>query len=277
MGFLARVEPLAALPDQRLFLAERGSELVGVLSVVPIHGRDGWLLQTLLRAADAPNGTAEALVDAAMREALARGLTFVTLGLAPLAGDVPPPLRLARRAGRRLYNFAGLHAFKAKLRPERWDPVYLSYPPETGATRAIVDVLAAFAQGGLLRYGLRALARGPAVVVTLLLALLVPWTALLVAADAETWFPHPAVKWAWVAFDLLLIVGLSLLEWRWRQWLARALAITIAVDAVVTTVEAIWWDAPRARGPADAALIAVAIAGPTLAAFVLWGATGRKT
>jgi phosphatidylglycerol lysyltransferase len=298
MGFLARVEPLAALPDQRLFLAEIrdeapteirdetateirdetavGRALVGVLSVVPIHGRDGWLLQNLLRAPGAPNGTAEALVDAAMREAQARGLTFLTLGLAPLAGDVPPPLRLARRAGRRLYNFAGLHAFKAKLRPARWDAMFLCYPSDGSATRAVVDVLSAFARGGLLRYGLRALARGPAIAVTILLALLVPWTAMLAAADAGRWFPRPWVKWAWVVFDLLLIVGLSLLERRWRQWLVRLLAIAIAADAAVTAIEALAWNVPRAHGVLDALLVAVAIAGPTLAAFVLWGAAGRE-
>ena len=88
LGFLARVDPLAFLPDRPLFVAEREGALVGILSVAPIHGREGWLLQNLLRAPDAPNGTAEALFDAAMREARRAGCTFVTLGLAPLAGRV---------------------------------------------------------------------------------------------------------------------------------------------------------------------------------------------
>ena len=64
LGFLARVDPLAFLPDRPLFVAEREGALVGILSVAPIHGREGWLLQNLLRAPDAPNGTAEALFDA---------------------------------------------------------------------------------------------------------------------------------------------------------------------------------------------------------------------
>src|SRR5262249_26982474 len=62
LGFLARVDPLAFLPDRPFFLAEREGSLVGVLSVAPIHGREGWLLQNLLRAPDAPNGTTEALI-----------------------------------------------------------------------------------------------------------------------------------------------------------------------------------------------------------------------
>src|SRR4029079_18617482 len=103
LGFLARVDPLAFLPDRPFFLAECAGRLVGILSVAPIHGREGWLLQNLLRAPDAPNGTAEALIDAAMRDASARGLSLVTLGLAPLAGRVAAPLRVDARAGRRLH------------------------------------------------------------------------------------------------------------------------------------------------------------------------------
>jgi phosphatidylglycerol lysyltransferase len=276
MGFLARVDPSAFLADHRLFLAERGGELVGVLSVAPIWGRAGSLLQNLVRAPEAPNGTAEVLIDAAMREARDRGHSFVTLGLAPLAGEVLPPLRLARAAGRGLYDFEGLRAFKAKLRPARWDPVFLSYPVETGATRAIVDVLAAFARGGLLRFGLRTLARGPAVVVRLLALLLVPWTVLLAAAPADRWFPSPAVKWAWVGFDVLLATGLLALTLRWRGRLARLLAFAIGADALVTAVEAAWWNLPRATGAPERFTLVVAVAAPALAFLLLWRAGRRR-
>jgi phosphatidylglycerol lysyltransferase len=54
LGFLARVEPLALLPDHRLFVAEQDGALVGLLSVAPVHGRSGWLLQNLLRERSAP-------------------------------------------------------------------------------------------------------------------------------------------------------------------------------------------------------------------------------
>jgi phosphatidylglycerol lysyltransferase len=279
MSFLARVEPLALLPDHRLFLAEREGTLVGLLSIAPVWGRGGWLLQNLVRAPGAPNGTTEALVDAAMRAAAVEGRTFVTLGLAPLAGQVPPPLRLARRAGRGLYDFEGLRAFKAKLRPVRWDPVYLSFPAGpsgSGPVRAIVDVLAAFARGGLWRFGLRTLARGPALVVRLLTLLLIPWTALLAAASASRWFPHPAVKWGWVAFDLGLLAGLGVLQRRWRHGLARALAIAIGVDAAVTTIEAACWNLPRTSGLGASGVLVAAVAAPLLACFVLGRATARR-
>jgi phosphatidylglycerol lysyltransferase len=115
---------------------------------------------------------------------------MVTLGLAPLAGQVVPALRLARSAGSVLFDFEGLRAFKARLRPTRWRPIHLVYPPGQGAVRTLLDVLEAFARSHLLKFGLRTLLRGPTVVVRLLALLLVPWTLLL--AFAEGWHSRPS-------------------------------------------------------------------------------------
>ena len=276
LGFLARVDPLAFLPDRPFFLAECAGRLVGILSVAPIHGREGWLLQNLLRAPDAPNGTAEALIDAAMRDASARGLSLVTLGLAPLAGRVAAPLRVARRAGRGLFNFEGLRAFKAKLQPARWDPVYLSFPRETSAARAIVDALAAFARGNFFRFGIETLARGPALLVSLLALLLVPWTILLACCEWRRWFPHPAFKWGWVAFDVLVAAGLFSLRRRWRSSLAIALLAAVGADAIATTLEAIWWNLPRATGADVRGVLVVAALAPVAATLVLAAAIRRR-
>jgi phosphatidylglycerol lysyltransferase len=276
LGFLAQVDPLAFLPDCPLFVAEWAGKLVGILSVAPIHGREGWLLQNLLRAPDAPNGTAELLFDQAMREANARGLTFVTLGLAPLAGRVAAPLRLARQAGRGLFNFEGLRAFKAKLQPSRWDPIYVSFPRETSAPRAIVDVLAAFARGKFVRFGIATLARGPTPLVSLLAFLLVPWTVLLACCRWRTWFPHPALKWGWVAFDVLVAAGLFALRRRWRPTLARLLVAAIGADAIATGLEALWWNLPRAPRAEVRALLVVAWLAPVFATLVLSAAVRRR-
>jgi phosphatidylglycerol lysyltransferase len=276
MGFLAGVRLSSLLPDQRLFLAEWDGALVALLSVAPICGRRGWLLQSLLRSPDAPNGTAETLIDHAMREAVDRGRTFVTLGLAPLAGKVTMPLRLIRTAGAGLYNFQGLRAFKAKLRPARWDRIFLSFPAETGPARAFMDVLAAFAGGGLFRFGSRTLLRGPAAILSLLAWLLVPWTVLLATAETDRWFPHPAVKWVWVAFDALLAGGLFALRARWRDRLARLLTLTVAADAILTAVEGAWWNAPRTVGIAANLVLATAVAAPAVAFIVVSRATARR-
>jgi phosphatidylglycerol lysyltransferase len=276
MGFLAQVAPLSLLPDQRVFLAEQGDRLVALLSVAPVFGRRGWLLQNLLRSPDAPNGTAEALINQAMLEAVDKGLTFVTLGLAPLAGEVRAPLRLARRVGAPLYNFEGLRAFKSKLRPTRWEPIFLSFPAGTGPFRAVVEVLAAFARGGLLQFGFRTLLRGPAVIVNLLAMLLVPWTLLLATADSSRWFPYPAIKWAWVCFDALLAAGLFALRARWRPGLARLLTLIIAADAALTALEGAWWNASRATTAVTWLLLLSAVAAPALACIVVGRASSRR-
>ena len=277
MGFLARVDPLALLPEHRLFLAERYGALVGLLSVAPIYGRRGWFLQNLLRSPDAPNGSSEVLVDCAMREALRVGETFVTLGLAPLAGEVRVPLRVARTLGGGLYSFEGLRAFKAKLQPTRWDRIFLSFPITTSPTRALADVLGAFACGGLLRFGLRTLLRGPAVVVSLLAVLLVPWTVLLAVVDNRRWFPHPGLKWAWVAFDALLASGLFALRSRWRDGLARLLTVAIGADAMLTAIEAVSWNASRAIGVVAKLVLLVAVAVPAVAFLVVGRASARHS
>ena len=299
MGFVVQIEPLTLLPEHRLFVAEvaesvepgevaemaepadpaappaRAGELIALLSMAPIYARSGWSLQHLVRAPEAPNGTTETLIDHAMRWAAGQGAAFLTLGLAPLAGDVPAPLRLARRAGRALFDFEGLRAFKAKLRPTRWDRAFLSFPPEVGAVRAVLDVLAAFARGGLLRFGLRTLMRGPMIVVRLLAWLLIPWTILLASVDAQTWFPRPAVKWAWVIFDAGLAVALVLLCRRWRDGLARAITVAIGADAALTLFEGVAWNAPRTTTLAGAAVLALAIAAPLAAFTTLWRARVR--
>jgi phosphatidylglycerol lysyltransferase len=162
MGFLVRVDPFGFAGERRFFVARRAGIVVGFAAAVPVYARRGWLLEAVVRAPSAPNGTTELLVDAAMRDAASLGSAYLTLGLAPLAGHVAPLLRLARRAGGALYDFAGLRAFKAKFRPRLWVPIYLSYPSDQSATAAIYDTLVAFAGRGLLVYGASAFWRSKA-------------------------------------------------------------------------------------------------------------------
>lgn len=161
MGFLVQLEPLAFAEERVLFTAEQDGKLVGFLSAIPVFARRRWFVEDLLRARAAPNGTAEMLVDAAMRAPEVAACESVTLGLAPLAGRVPAPLRVARAVSSPLYDFRGLHAFKRKLRPHGWEPVYLCSPGRYAGGRwlALGDALAAFARGSLLRFALRTLFR----------------------------------------------------------------------------------------------------------------------
>jgi phosphatidylglycerol lysyltransferase len=147
MGFLVRLELFNHVDERRCFVAERGGEIVGVAGVVPVPARGGWFIEDLLRDPSAPNGTTELLVDAVMGWASEQSCNWLTLGLAPLAGDVPRVLRVARRRGRALYDFEGLRAYRAKLEPDSWLPIYLSHPPTQSGWRSLVDALVAFAPG----------------------------------------------------------------------------------------------------------------------------------
>ena len=270
MGFLVQVHAYEHLEERRCFVAERDGHVVGFLAAVPVYARGGWLFEDLLRDPAAPNGTAELLVEAAMRAAAAEGSRYVTLGLVPLAGPLPAWLRLARRSGGGLYDFEGLRAFKAKLRPAAWAAIYLSYPRDQGAARTVRDVLEAFARGGLLRFGVETLLRAPAVLVTLLALLLLPWTALLALVDARRWFPSRGVQLGWIAFDLALAAALVTLGRRWRAGLDLALAALVTLDALLTAFEAATFNLRHAPRALDVLVSAIAVLGPTLAAWALW-------
>jgi phosphatidylglycerol lysyltransferase len=276
MGFVVQLDPFSFPDEKRYFVATRDDAIVGFLAVIPIYARDGWFFEDLLRDPSAPNGTTELLIDGAMRAAAGDGVAHVTLGLAPLAGEVSPWLRFARRWGRALYDFEGLRAFKSKLKPRAWDPIYLSYPKGRSGILAVVDTLTAFARGGLLRFGIKTLLRGPSIVVRALAALLVAWTVLLALPASTRWFPSPAWQWGWVGFDIALGVALFALAKRWRHRLATAVAIAVTADATITATEAVIYNAPRIHGLVDFAVIAIAIAAPTSAAVLLWHARAHR-
>src|SRR5439155_582451 len=181
------------------------------------------------------------------------------------------------RGARPLYDFKGLHRFKAKFRPQSWEPLFLSFPPHGSGTLSLYDSLNAFARGGFVRFGLETLSRGPTLAIQLLAVLLIPWIAILATASSSRWFPSPTIKWAWVAFDILVAGALFALSQQWRQWLATLLASAITADAVLTITEAIAFNAPRAHDAIDWIVIVVAALAPTTAAAILWSGRAHRT
>ena len=157
LHFLVEPETLGRLEDRRLFVATRRADVVGFLLASPIPARQGWLVEQIIRGHDAPNGTAELLLDAAMRTLAADGARYVTLGLSPLSrhSRFDPPrmprwlrlaLRWVRAHGRRFYNFEGLDRFKAKFAPEQWEEIMALADAPRFPPRALWAIAAAFAQ-----------------------------------------------------------------------------------------------------------------------------------
>ena len=170
LHFMVEPETLRYLDDRRVFVAERGDrEVVGFTVFSPVPKRSGWLVEQIIRAEAAPNGTAELLLDTAVRAVAVDGAAYVTLGLSPLSERGTPPievpawLRLAlkwvRVHGRRFYNFGGLDAFKAKFNPESWEPIYAIADSRTFPPRALYAIAGAFSGGAPLALVAKALVR----------------------------------------------------------------------------------------------------------------------
>lgn len=235
MGFLVSVEPFHR-PDQHIYLvAERHGRVVQFLSAVPIYADGGWLMEDVLRSGDAPNGTTELLIDRLMREA--GDAARITPGLTPLSGTLPWWLRVARTVMRPLYDFAGLERFRSRLAPARWDPIWLVWD-RGPAPLALVDMLTAFADGALVRFGTRSLVHHPSGPPWVLALPLLPWTLLLAGlallghADILG-FSTPALA-GWVAFDAVLAWLLFRAAIRPRPWPLGLAVLWAGLDALLS-------------------------------------------
>jgi phosphatidylglycerol lysyltransferase len=170
LHFMVEPETLSHLEDRRVFVAERQGRAVAFTVLSPVPQRNGWLVEQIVRGNSASNGTAELLLDTAMRAIAASGATYATLGLSPLsqrAGLTQPKqplwlrlvLRLVRRGGRRFYNFGGLDAFKAKFNPESWEPIYAIAEGPRFPPRALYAIAGAFSRDAPMELVFRAVVR----------------------------------------------------------------------------------------------------------------------
>ena len=170
LHFLVEPETLSRLDDRRVFVAERGDREVLAFTVLsPVPARNGWLVEQIVRGLRAPNGTAELLIDTAIRAVGDSGARYATLGLSPLSERANVTLnqrlwlrvvlRWVRLHGARFYNFAGLDAFKAKFNPENWEPIYAIAEGERFPPAALYAIAGAFSGGAPIRLVLVALIR----------------------------------------------------------------------------------------------------------------------
>jgi phosphatidylglycerol lysyltransferase len=170
LHFLVEPQTLERLYDRRVFVAQRGEEVIGFLVASPVPLRHGWLIEQIIRGAGAVNGTNELLVDTAARAAAESGSEYFTLGLSPLsqrgaADSISNPLWLKvllswlRAHGRRFYNFEGLDAFKAKFHPEHWEPVYAIANEPRFSPAMLYAIASAFTAGAPVSAVMRAIWR----------------------------------------------------------------------------------------------------------------------
>ncbi len=168
LGFLTDSVSLENLTDRRLFVAKMNGDPVGFLIATPVPDRNGWLIEQIVRGRSAPNGTSELLIDCAMRAFADSKSEYATLGLAPLSvrakSTIAKPkfwLRLlfawTRKHGTRFYNFKGLDSFKAKFKPDVWEPIYAIVNEPCFSGRTLYAIAAAFTNEPPFRVASRAL------------------------------------------------------------------------------------------------------------------------
>lgn len=145
LHFVVEPDTLGRLSNRRVFVAEHNGEVAGFVVLSPVATRNGWLFEQFPHRPGAPNGTVELMIDTAMRAMAADNDDYATLGLSPLSRraklepfENPLWLRIVlawmRKHGQRFYNFDGLDAFKSKLQPEQWEPVFaISNEPQFSA------------------------------------------------------------------------------------------------------------------------------------------------
>lgn len=155
LHFMVEPDTLDRLEDRRVFVAKHDDAVIGFIVLSPVAQREGWLFEQFPHVPGAPNGTVELMIDTAMRVVACEGCSYATLGLSPLSrhGDIAPieqPVWLkivlvwVRKHGQRFYNFDGLDAFKAKLQPSHWEPVYAVVNEAEVSPRTLYAIAKAF-------------------------------------------------------------------------------------------------------------------------------------
>ena len=137
-GWLFAVLPFQNSDVKKYFAArDADGQLLGLLAASPIPAREGWYLEDVVRAHDAPDGTSDLLVFEALKSLAEQGAKLATLGTVPLSekGEnilsvgsnylVEKAFSLSRRHLRSLYNFEGLGHFKSKFVPTWWENEYV--------------------------------------------------------------------------------------------------------------------------------------------------------
>lgn len=129
-GFsMGRFDP-AYLAHQEVFVARQAGHLVGFVSfhVARIRGAEVWTLDLLRPDPSAPDGTAQALILAALEAARSRGVARLSLAAVPICCNSADG-GFAARLGRWLDagGKSGLGQFKESFAPS-WQRLYLAGP-----------------------------------------------------------------------------------------------------------------------------------------------------
>jgi hypothetical protein len=166
MGFLNQVDPwvLSQSEEKRFFLLKSPeSRLQACIAAVRVPLANAWYFAEVLRSEGAPSGAMPCLILGAMEILAKEGAQGVRLGMAPLAYEELTPsyrqelktsllghllLGLSTR-DTSLYGFSSAREFKRRLRPSRWEPLFVLSSSRPGVGLALNIARAHFPRGGV--------------------------------------------------------------------------------------------------------------------------------
>ena len=162
LGFTVNGYRRADLETNPVAVARDASgRAIAFTSFRPTGCDGGWVLDLMRRVPGGVPGAVEACITAAASGLQESGATWLSLGLAPLAGLEPgygSPVERGLAIGARLirgsYDVSGLAFFKAKFDPV-WHPRYLAVARRTHLPAVLLALLRLHlgGSGGLLRAG----------------------------------------------------------------------------------------------------------------------------
>ncbi len=150
--FLANVDIFDQRPGKRWFYAEMKGEIIGVLMLNQLQARQGWLFNLLLAKPNAPAGTTEKLVVAALDALRNEGCKFATFGVVPsqTLGDIQGfgffkkwLATAAFKAARYFFSLDGRRDYWEKFMPD-YEPSFVLFNRSSVGLGELVAILRAF-------------------------------------------------------------------------------------------------------------------------------------
>ena len=138
-GFSMGTYCRAYITCQRVFLAYKGDTLVAFITLH--ETRNEMTLDLMRNSKDAPDGTIQMLIIAAIQAAAAYECPRVSLAAVPWAGeDATPLLRQLRKRFLQKSGHMGLKRFKSAFDPN-WETLYLAAPSRLSLAVACMDIV----------------------------------------------------------------------------------------------------------------------------------------
>jgi lysylphosphatidylglycerol synthetase-like protein (DUF2156 family) len=151
--YIARVRLFDHRSARRWFYATVGQHVVGVLAMLRMGARDGYLLEHLVAAPGAPSGTTELVATGGLAALGAEGCGFATFGPAPagrlgavqnLGAASEAVARLVFDSAARVFHLDARGHYRRKFQVARSEPVFLLFDPPRIGPREALGVLGAF-------------------------------------------------------------------------------------------------------------------------------------